>query len=57
MAWDDEEDTSTYLLVINHEEQYSIYVRARVGIALEMCTALPAKRVLPFFQSYLNYVS
>lgn len=26
-------------------------------IALGMCTALPAKRVLPFFRSYLNYVS
>lgn len=25
MAWDDEEDTSTYLVVINHEEQYSIW--------------------------------
>ncbi len=25
MAWDDEEDTTTYLVVINHEEQYSIW--------------------------------
>lgn len=25
MAWDDEEDTTTYLVVVNHEEQYSIW--------------------------------
>lgn len=25
MAWDDTEDTTTYNVVINHEEQYSIW--------------------------------
>ena len=25
MAWDDEEDTTTYKIVINHEEQYSLW--------------------------------
>ena len=25
MAWDEEEDTTTYKVVINHEEQYSIW--------------------------------
>lgn len=25
MAWDDEDDTTTYKVVINHEEQYSIW--------------------------------
>ncbi len=25
MAWDEEEDTTTYSVVINHEEQYSIW--------------------------------
>ncbi|MFI3157242.1 MAG: MbtH family NRPS accessory protein [Methylococcaceae bacterium] len=25
MAWDDEEDTTIYQVVINHEEQYSIW--------------------------------
>jgi MbtH protein len=25
MAWDDEEDTTTYTVVVNHEEQYSIW--------------------------------
>ena len=25
MAWDDEEDTTIYNVVINHEEQYSIW--------------------------------
>lgn len=25
MAWDDEDDTTTYKAVINHEEQYSIW--------------------------------
>lgn len=25
MAWDEEEDTTTYLVVVNHEEQYSIW--------------------------------
>ena len=25
MAWDEEEDTTTYNVVINHEEQYSIW--------------------------------
>jgi len=25
MAWDDEEDNTTYKVVINHEEQYSIW--------------------------------
>jgi MbtH protein len=25
MAWNDEEDTRTYQVVVNHEEQYSIW--------------------------------
>jgi MbtH protein len=25
MSWDEEEDTTTYKVVVNHEEQYSIY--------------------------------
>ncbi len=25
MAWDEEEDTTTYHVVVNHEEQYSIW--------------------------------
>ncbi len=25
MAWDEEEDTTTYQVVVNHEEQYSIW--------------------------------
>jgi MbtH protein len=25
MAWDDEEDTALYQVVVNHEEQYSIW--------------------------------
>ncbi|MCG8554358.1 MAG: MbtH family protein [Proteobacteria bacterium] len=25
MAWDDEDDNTTYLVVVNHEEQYSIW--------------------------------
>jgi MbtH protein len=25
MSWDEEEDNTTYLVVINHEEQYSIW--------------------------------
>jgi MbtH protein len=25
MSWDEEEDTTTYKVVINHEEQYSIW--------------------------------
>lgn len=25
MAWQDEEDTTHYLVVVNHEEQYSIW--------------------------------
>ncbi len=25
MAWDDKEDTTTYAVVVNHEEQYSIW--------------------------------
>lgn len=25
MSWDDEEDTSIYTVVVNHEEQYSIW--------------------------------
>lgn len=25
MAWDDDEDTTNYLVVMNHEEQYSIW--------------------------------
>lgn len=25
MAWDEEEDTTTYRVVVNHEEQYSIW--------------------------------
>lgn len=25
MAWDDEEDTTIYQVVVNHEEQYSIW--------------------------------
>ncbi len=25
MAWDEEDDTTTYKVVINHEEQYSIW--------------------------------
>lgn len=25
MAWDDEEDNTTYTVVMNHEEQYSIW--------------------------------
>jgi MbtH protein len=24
MSWDEEEDTTTYQVVVNHEEQYSI---------------------------------
>ncbi len=34
-----------------------VRLKAWYGIALGICTALPAKRVLPFYQSYLNYVS
>ena len=29
MAWDEEEDTRTYAVVINHEEQYSIWFADR----------------------------
>jgi MbtH protein len=25
MSWDEEEDTTTYKVLVNHEEQYSIY--------------------------------
>jgi MbtH protein len=25
MSWDDEQDTTTYKVVVNHEEQYSIW--------------------------------
>ncbi len=29
MAWDEEEDTTIYKVVINHEEQYSIWPKTR----------------------------
>ncbi len=29
MSWDEEEDTTTYKVVINHEEQYSIWPEDR----------------------------
>jgi MbtH protein len=29
MSWDEEEDTTTYKVVINHEEQYSIWPAER----------------------------
>jgi MbtH protein len=29
MAWDDEEDKRTYTVVVNHEEQYSIWFADR----------------------------
>jgi MbtH protein len=29
MAWDEEEDTTIYRVVINHEEQYSIWPEGR----------------------------
>lgn len=29
MSWDEEEDTRTYTVVINHEEQYSIWFADR----------------------------
>ncbi len=29
MAWDEEEDNTTYSVVINHEEQYSIWPQDR----------------------------
>lgn len=29
MAWDEQEDTRIYTVVINHEEQYSIWLEGR----------------------------
>ena len=38
MAWDEEEDTTIYKVVINHEEQYSIWP------AMERSAAWPTRR-------------